>query len=136
MPATFSRIPLVTLRGQIADRIREAVLHGTLKPGERIVERKLAAQFGASLTAIREALIALESEGFIIKKPNSSTFVMNLTFEDGEKIFRIRRVLEAYAFEEAARRAGRDEISHLQECHLKMVDAARANDLRRYVQRI
>jgi DNA-binding FadR family transcriptional regulator len=73
------------------------------------VERKLAARFGARLTAIREALIALESEVVIIKKPNSSTFTMNLTFEDPEKIFRIRRVLEAYAFEEAPRRAGRDD---------------------------
>jgi DNA-binding GntR family transcriptional regulator len=135
MPATFAKLALATLREQIADKIREAILHGALKPGERIVERRLAAQFGASLTAIREALIALESEGFILKKPNSSTFVMNLTFEDAEKIFRIRRVLEAYAFEEAARLATNEQIRRVQEIHLEMVDAARDNDLRRYVQK-
>src|ERR1700682_2930262 len=102
MVAIFAKLPVVTLRQQIAEKIREAILRGDLKPGERIVERKLAAQFGASLTAIREALITLESEGFIDKKPNSSTFVMNLSFEDAEKILQLRRILEAYAFEEAS----------------------------------
>jgi len=55
----------------------------------------------------------LESAGFVVKKPNSSTFVMRLTLEDAEKIFLIRRLLEAYAFEEAAQRASKQQIGEL-----------------------
>jgi DNA-binding GntR family transcriptional regulator len=135
VPPIFPRLSQQTLREQIADKIREAILHGELRPGERIVERRLSAQFGASLTAIREALIGLESEGFILKKPNSSTYVMTLTLEDAEKIFRIRRVLEGHAFEEAARRVTAEQLNELRDFHLKMLDAARVNNLREYVQR-
>src|SRR6516225_9958389 len=69
----------LTLRGRIAEQIRDAILNGTLDEGERIVERKLAAQFGASLTVIREAIVQLEGEGFITKRPNSSTHVTTLS---------------------------------------------------------
>jgi len=56
----------------------------------------------------------------------------HLTLEDAEKIFLIRRLLEAYAFEEAAQRASKQQIEELG--YLQMVDAARAIDLQRYVQ--
>ncbi|HLH04256.1 MAG TPA: GntR family transcriptional regulator [Bryobacteraceae bacterium] len=135
MRAKFAKVSIITLREQIETQIREAILHGELRPGERIVERRLASQFGASLTAIREAIIALESEGFILKKPNSSTFVMNLTFADAEKIFRIRRLLEGHAFEEAARNISKEQVRQLEQLHLEMLTAARANDLRGYVRK-
>lgn len=134
MRANFAKLSIITLREQIENQIRDAILHGELRPGERLVERQLAVQFGASLTAIREAIIGLESEGFILKKPNSSTYVMNLTFSDAEKIFRIRRILEAHAFEEAARNMKREDLRHLKKLHQEMLDAARANDLRTYVK--
>jgi DNA-binding GntR family transcriptional regulator len=135
MPATFNSIPLVTLRGQIVDRIREAILHGKLKPGERLLAQKLVDQLGASLATVREALIALESEGFIIKKPNSSAFVIKLTLQAAEKLFRIRRLLEAYAFEQAALRANVEQLRRLRQIQLQMVDVARSNDQRRYVEK-
>ena len=78
-------------------------MDGTLKTGERIVERKLAAQFGASLAVVREAIIQLEAEGFITKWPNTSTHVTRLSLAETEKIFAVRKVLEGFAVEEAAR---------------------------------
>ena len=79
MQTVFEKLPSNTLRGRIAERIREAILDGSLPAGQRIVERRLAEQFGASLTAVREALIELESEGFIAKRPNSTTHVTQLS---------------------------------------------------------
>ncbi|MBI1788074.1 MAG: GntR family transcriptional regulator, partial [Acidobacteria bacterium] len=76
MPLTFEKLPNNTLRGRIAEKIREAILDGTLEEGERLVERKLAQEFGASLTAVREALVELETDGFIAKLPNSATHVI------------------------------------------------------------
>ncbi|MGA3168892.1 MAG: GntR family transcriptional regulator, partial [Terriglobia bacterium] len=61
MRIVFKPFETVTLRRMIADRMEEAILNGTLREGERLVERRLASQFGTSLTAVREALIALEA---------------------------------------------------------------------------
>jgi DNA-binding GntR family transcriptional regulator len=131
----FGRVKTPTLRGQITEQIREAILHGQLKAGERIVERTLAAQFGASLTAIREAIITLETEGFVTKKPNTSTCITQLTAEDVESIFEVRLLLEPYVVAKAAQLATAEQRSNLEEAYLEMVDAARHGDLRAYVAR-
>jgi DNA-binding GntR family transcriptional regulator len=123
----------LTLRGRIAEQIRDAILNGTLNEGERIVERKLAAQFGASLTVIREAIVQLEGEGFITKRPNSSTHVTTLSVAEARKIFACRRVFEGFATEEAARLASAEEINLLEKHYLQMLEAARALDAMRYV---
>ncbi len=137
MNAVFERLTssTLTLRGRIAEQIREAILNGTLKEGERIVERKLASQFGASLAVIREAIIQLESEGFITKRPNSSTYVTKLSLEDTEKIFACRKVFEGFAIEEAARLASLQEIEALQKLFVEMVDAARTQDSNAFIRR-
>ena len=109
MEVMFERLANSTLRSRIAEQLRDAIVDGTLKTGERIVERKLAAQFGASLAVVREAIIQLEAEGFITKSPNTSTHVIQLSLAETEKIFAVRKVLESFAAEEAARRASSQE---------------------------
>src|SRR5689334_6377875 len=124
MDTVFEKLPSNTLRVLIAERIREAILDGSLPAGQRIVERRLAEQFGASLTAVREALIELESEGFISKRPNSTTHVTQLSLADAFKILAVRRVLEAYAVEEAARLATPEQVRRPETMYQDMVDAA------------
>lgn len=110
------------------------MLSGALKEGERIVERRLAEQFATSLTAVREALIELETEGLVFKKPNSATHVRKLTREEGEKIFAVRGVLEALAAEEAARMAGFEEVQELERIYLELLDAARGKNPRQFIE--
>src|SRR6185295_16337380 len=105
MSVVFEKLTNNTLRGRIAEQMRSAILNGSLAAGQRIVERTSAAEFGASLTSVREAIIQLESEGFITKKPNASTYVTQLSLPEAEKIFAVRRVLEEFAIQEAARLA-------------------------------
>jgi DNA-binding GntR family transcriptional regulator len=133
MAVVFERLTAKTLRGQIAHNIRHAILNGSLKPGERLVERKLASEFGASLTAVREAVIELETEGFITKRPNAFTYVTKLSIGEIEKVFALRKVLETYAIQEAARMATPEIISELEVTYLQMVDSARRRDLRAYI---
>ena len=128
----FERLTPHTLRGRIAQQIRSAILSGKLKEGERLVERKLAGALGASLTAVREALIELESEGFILKKTNLGTYVNKMTLEDVEKVFRVRRALEAFALGEAARNGTAEQVEKLERIYVQMVDAARATDTRAF----
>src|SRR5947209_6429561 len=103
MAVPFSKLSNRSLRDQIAEKIREAVLNKSLRAGDRLVERKLAVEFGASLTAVREALIVLEAEGFVVKKHNSSTYITDFSQEEVEKAFELRRVLEGFALELAVR---------------------------------
>jgi len=131
----FQRLPTYSLRGRIAETIREAILNGTLEEGQRLVERNLAAQLGASLTAVREALIELEMDGFITKRRNAATYVTRLTIEETEKIFEVRAVLEAYAFEQAAHLATPEQLERLESLYETMLDAARANDRKAFLQR-
>jgi DNA-binding GntR family transcriptional regulator len=131
----FERLPSYSLRGRIAETLREAILNGTLEEGQRLVERSLAAQMGASLTAVREALIELAMEGFIQKRRNAATYVTKLTLEDAEKIFAVRSALEAYAVEQAALLAGPEDIQRLEARYLEMQEAARANDRKAFLRK-
>jgi DNA-binding GntR family transcriptional regulator len=128
----FEKLAHSTLRNRIAQQIREAILSGRLKEGERLVERKLAVSLGASLTAVREGLIELEAEGFILKKTNLGTYVTAMTLLDVEKVFQVRRVLEGFAMCEAARNRTSEQVEVLETAYLQMVDAARAKEPRAF----
>jgi len=131
----FEKIASHTLRERIASQIRDAILSGRLQEGSKLVERNLAAELGASLTAVREGLIELEWEGFIVKKKNSGTQVIKLTPADVEKIFEVRTVLEALAFATAAVNATDEDISRLEQAYQEMLEEARNQDVRLYNQR-
>jgi len=133
MTITFQRVAVNTMRSMVAEAIRNAIMQGALRPGERIVERKLAAQFEASLSVIREALVELETEGFIVKRRNTATYVTQVTVDDADKVFELRAVLEPFATALAARRATADDIRELREIHDRMRDRAAANDFRGYL---
>jgi DNA-binding GntR family transcriptional regulator len=131
--AVFEKLPNSTLREQISVKIRQAILNGDLHEGDRLVERTLAAQFDTSLTGVREALVQLETEGFVTKKANSATHVAKLSLEATQKIFRVRSVLETFATEEAARLASPAQVRELEECYLDLLDSARTQKVQEYV---
>jgi len=80
-----------------ADRIRESILSGELKPGDRLQQHALAAQYGVSHVPLREALRGLEGEGFISISPRRGAFVQPLTKEDAQDIFELRALAECRA---------------------------------------
>ena len=135
MEMSFSKLSNRSLRDQIAGKIKEAILSNSLRAGDRLVERKLAAQFGVSLTAVREALIVLEIEGFVVKKTNSSTYVTKLSIREVEKAFDLRRVLEGYAMELAVHLATPKEIQSLEKAYLAMIDAAAQGNVDLFLQK-
>lgn len=134
MPIVSEKLSSPTLRQQLATHIRDSVLRGALLPGEKIVERDLAARFGTSLTVVREAIVQLETEGLIVKRPNASTSIVELSAQDVFDIFAVRRELERYAMVEAARRASPEEAQMLELLHQAAVEAASEGDADAYVQ--
>lgn len=102
-----------TIPDLVAEQIRDAILTGALKPGERLVELKLAAHFHIGQPTLREALRDLEIQGFVKKSPNRGTYVTEFSEQDVLKILELRVVLEALAVEKAAARISKQDIREL-----------------------
>ncbi len=100
----LEKVQPVSMRSQVVGRIREAILNGGLKPGQRLVERKLGQAMGTSQVTVREALQQLEHEGLVTKKANTATFVTELSVDKFREILQVRLQLEPYAMRLASRR--------------------------------
>jgi DNA-binding GntR family transcriptional regulator len=97
-----------SLRDQIREHIVEGIVSGRWKPGERIVERRIASELEVSQTPVREALRELETLRLIESSPNKGVRVRNLTAADLEESYPVRAGLEAIAAELAAERLAQD----------------------------
>jgi DNA-binding GntR family transcriptional regulator len=96
---TFSQIRAVSLREQVVEQIRTAIIEGRLKPNDHIVEGYLTSQLGISRTPVREALILLEGDGLVVSHPHRGCFVRNFTTQDVDEVFSMRTTLENFAGE-------------------------------------
>ncbi|BEP27747.1 GntR family transcriptional regulator [Helicovermis profundi] len=99
----------------VFDYLREAILSGELKPGERLMEITLAEQLGVSRTPVREAIRKLQKEKFVEMIPRKGAYVANLTAKDIIDVLEIRIVLEGFASELASVRITDEEIDELGE---------------------
>jgi DNA-binding GntR family transcriptional regulator len=95
-------IPRSTLRGQLVNKILNAIFSGELKGGDRLIEEELAMKLGVSRTPIREALGELAAIGVIRLKPNHGAMVRPFGPEQLIEIYHVRRVLEMEATRLAA----------------------------------
>ena len=95
------RLPLPEVKGGrvlsdwVTRTLREAILRGHLKPGEKIDQDLIADELEVSRTPIREALRALESEGFVDIVPHRGAYVATVTQRDIQEIYQVRALLEA-----------------------------------------
>lgn len=91
-----------TLRDMVLERLRDAIIGGTFKPGERLVERVLCEQLGVSRTVVRETLRYLDAEGLVELQPNRGPIVARMRWADARQIYDIRRMLETAAAQACA----------------------------------
>ena len=125
----LTQVRFPSLPEAVAEKLREAVLAGQLKPGERLLEQKLAAGFGIGQPTLREALKELEFQGFVRKSPKKGTYVTELTTEDFRKIQEVRMALEEVAIEKAARSMTDEAVRDLEKLVSTMRTAAQKFDL-------
>lgn len=97
------------LREAVAERIRELIIEGDLRPGERLIETDLAEQLRVSRGPIREALQMLTRDGWVDQAPRRGTYVHVPTRKEVDDFFAIRRLLEGYAAASAATRGATDD---------------------------
>jgi DNA-binding GntR family transcriptional regulator len=117
-----------SLREQVRDTLLQEILHGVYKPGDRLVEMKIARDLGTSQSPVREALRELEALGFVASERNRGTFVGDVWKRGLREIYAVRGGLEELATRLATPLFG-GEVADLQEEVEAMRRAAEAEDV-------
>ncbi len=129
----MSSVTRVVLREQVKELILERILNETYRPGERLVETRIAAELGTSQAPVREALRDLELLRFVESEPFRGARVRDVSQEELIEIYPVRAAIEAVAAREAAERLGGDVEALAAELDL-MHRAADAEDLHALVE--
>ena len=116
------------LRAQIKDVILQRIVEGSLEPGSRIVETRIAQELGVSQAPVREALRDLEQLGCVVHEPNRGCSVRAFSAEELLEAFPVRAALEALAARLAAERITTAELAELDQLLERMRKAAREGD--------
>jgi len=103
------------LRDVVFKTLRDAILRGDLKPGERLMEMHLAEELGVSRTPIREAIRMLEQEGLAITIPRKGAQVAGMTEKDLYDVLEIRDALDELAVSKACEKVNKKSLSKLAE---------------------
>lgn len=122
-----------TLRQQVLEVLRRAIIDARFKPGERLVERELCELTGVSRTSVREALRHLESEGLVQNIPNKGPSVAKVTAEEAQQIYEVREALEGLAGRLFAERATGKQVDRLQEALARLKDTFATGETRHIV---
>ncbi len=115
--------PKRSLGDEVVSRLRDAILNGSIAPGERLREENLAGMLQVSRGPIREALIRLEREGLVLISPNKGASVVRLSREDLDEVYSLRTALERLAVIEAIKHPDTKCFPEMQHCIDRMAVA-------------
>src|SRR5436190_3117591 len=97
----------------VAEQLREAIIAGELRPGDKLLETELADEFGVSRGPIREALRELSREGLVVDLPRRGTVVSTATLGDLIEVYDVRESLETFAAAQGIGRATPADLTSL-----------------------
>ncbi len=117
------------LRDVVFNTLRQAILRGELKPGERLMEIQLANKLGVSRTPIREAIRKLELEGLVLMIPRKGAEVAEITEKSLKDVLEIRRALEELAVQLACEKITKEEIKELKKAGDEFKKVLKSQDI-------
>ncbi len=118
----WSEEELVPIRSRVFTYLKNAILEGEYKAGDRLVERELADKLKISRTPIREALLRLESIGLVKTVPRKGVVVTEVSYEEILEVFTILSTLEAVAVKLACQKLDEATKSKIDEM-VKQIDS-------------
>jgi DNA-binding GntR family transcriptional regulator len=129
----LNQLPRISLRIRVANAIRDAIIEGKFKPGEKIPEKDLAKELGVSRTPVREAIHILEQQRLVEIRPKHGTFIATLDWEEVQDSLSVRTALEQLAVQQAMERLDPKEWDELcakfQDVLDRMLDAESREDV-------
>jgi DNA-binding GntR family transcriptional regulator len=116
----------------VYEELRERILNGELRPGERVPISQVAREIGVSDIPAREGVKRLEADGLLEFATHKGAVVASMGVEDVEELFAIRSELEALAVRRAAQSIDADQLAALRELLDAMAVAERDGDMEAY----
>jgi DNA-binding GntR family transcriptional regulator len=118
----------------LARELRTAIFDGSLKPGERIGQARVAEQYGTSRIPVREALQLLQAEGLVTLLPHSGARVARLELDELGEIYEIREHLEPFAIARSVPGLSDEQLVELEDLVAQIEAAAEGEELGRWVE--
>jgi DNA-binding GntR family transcriptional regulator len=128
MPAETLQLRALSRARLVDDVFRsleEAILSGRMRPGDRVIETWISEQLEVSRTTVREALLMLERQGYVVSEPRRGTFVTRLSREEALDLCYNRALLESFAVRSGYSRIDEQMIGRMsaildqmRQCHL------------------
>lgn len=116
------------VRDEVIEVLRERIIAGELKPGERVRERALSQEFGVSRIPVREAILVLEQQHLLRTEPRIGATVTRMTAQLVAELFDVRLALEPLTASLAARNRTAGDLVELDEAHAQSLAAGRTRD--------
>lgn len=129
-PPTIAQlgVEVRSVQREAVDQLRQAIMSGTFKPGERIVESRMCTSLGVSRPSLREALRSLEAEKLIEITPNRGPQVATLSWSDAKAIYDVRELLEGEAAALSAEGSSDEEVASMGKSLAAFARAAKKGD--------
>lgn len=122
------------LRDVVFNTLRQGILTGELKPGERLMEIHLANRLGVSRTPIREAIRKLELEGLVTMIPRRGAEVAQITEKSLQDVLEVRRAMDALCVELACDRISEEELEQLRQACENFEQATQTREPKKIAQ--
>lgn len=128
LPASENRINRYSMRDEVYEKLLKWIMEGTLRPGEKIVDKELAEHMGVSRTPVREALRRLEDKGFVESAANRWTRVAEIPATEPEMIYPIIWTLEKLALSIGIDTMTDEDFSKMEQANAALKKALEDND--------
>lgn len=122
-------------REEIGNAIRDAIISGDLKPGDRIVETQWAKDLGVSQSPVREAIRELEMMGLVENIPYQGCIVRKATKQDMKDAYRVRMYLEMLGIQDAVEGATEAQLKEISKLYQEMEAEAKKNSFNSYTKK-
>jgi DNA-binding GntR family transcriptional regulator len=128
------RVRRETLGAQVYHLLRDRILRGEIAGGSRLIQGPLSEEIGTSRIPVRDALKRLESDGLVKCDETGRYSVVQFSTEDAEEVYAIRRQLEPFAVELAARAMTSEAMGEIKSLFNELIKAARRRQLEKYIE--
>ena len=117
------------LRDVVFNTLRQAILRGELKPGERLMEIQLANKLGVSRTPIREAIRKLELEGLVVMIPRKGAEVAKITVRDLKDALEVRMAIDSLSVKLACERLDENDKTEIKQACVAFREAVKSKNV-------
>ena len=133
-PDSSSQEVRTSYADEAAEKLHEAIVTGSLRPNQRLVESEIARQLNMSRTPVREALKQLEMQGYLSRLPSGGMIVTDHSPSQIRNLYEIREALEIMALKLTCQRVTQEQLDRAAEYHARSSEVIRNQDVSQFIE--